>query len=332
MPLVSVIVPVYKVEKYIYRCVKSLINQTLKDIEIILVDDGSPDRCPEICEQFAREDKRIQVVHKTNGGLSSARNAGLEVARGKYIGFVDSDDDVELDMYEKMAGMAEKYQVDFVMADYTRVFANGKIQKVQQCIDGGLYNRERVIKSIFPRLIMQENIEYGPLLSVVMCLYRTDFLRENHLIFDEEVKWSEDNIFSAIMGYHCNSFYYLKGEALYHYYNNPGTITTSYRKGAWQVYSVMNKHLHDFFDWVTDYDFSRQLKLHMIYYASNCIGQETSLPKNQAIQGIKSILNSKQLKNAFKDFKMPQVPIKLKLQLYLMKWRKSKWLYQIKIR
>ena len=331
VPLVSVIVPVYKVEKYIYRCVESLVNQTLKDIEIILVDDGSPDNCPAICDELARSDPRIKVVHKRNGGLGSARNAGMAIASGKHLGFVDSDDDIEFDMYEKLVAIAEQYQVDFVMADYIRVFANGKIQKVQQCIDGGLYNRERIIKSIFTRLIMQETIEYGPLLSVVMCLYRTDFLKENHLTFDEEVKWSEDNIFSAIMGYHCNSFYYLKGEVLYHYYNNPGTITTSYRKGAWQVYSVI-EHLHDFFDRVTDYDFSRQLKLHMIYYASNCIGQETSQPKNQAIQGIESILNSKQLKNAFKDFKMPQVPIKLKLQLYLMKWRKSRLLYQLKVR
>ena len=146
MPIVSIIVPVYKVEKYIHRCVESLVNQTLRDIEIILVDDGSPDHCPEICEQLAKKDNRIKVVHKTNGGLSSARNAGMEVACGKYIGFVDSDDELELDMYEKMVAKAEEYRVDFVMADYIRIFANGKIQKVQQCIDGGLYNRERIIK------------------------------------------------------------------------------------------------------------------------------------------------------------------------------------------
>ena len=332
MPIVSIIVPVYKVEKYIHRCVESLVNQTLRDIEIILVDDGSPDHCPEICEQLAKKDNRIKVVHKTNGGLSSARNAGMEVACGKYIGFVDSDDELELDMYEKMVAKAEEYRVDFVMADYIRIFANGKIQKVQQCIDGGLYNRERVIKDIFPMLIMKENIDYGPFLSVVVCLYRNSFLKENNLVFDEEVKWSEDNIFSAIMGYYCTCFYYMKGSALYHYYNNQGSITTSYREGSWDVYSVMNEHLHAFFDTVTDYDFSRQLKLHIIYYASNCIGQETSLPKKQAIRGIEKILDSKQLKNAFKNFKMPQVSIKLKIQLYLMKWRKSKWLYQIRIR
>ena len=99
MPLVSIVVPVYKVEKYLERCVKSLLCQTLHDIEIILVDDGSPDRCPQICDEYASRDERIKVVHKRNGGLSSARNAGLLVATGSYIGFVDSDDDVRIDMY-----------------------------------------------------------------------------------------------------------------------------------------------------------------------------------------------------------------------------------------
>ena len=99
MALVSIVVPIYKVEKYLSRCVQSLLNQTLKDIEIILVDDGSPDKCPEMCENYLKVDKRIKVVHKVNGGLSSARNAGINIATGKYIGFVDSDDSILPTMY-----------------------------------------------------------------------------------------------------------------------------------------------------------------------------------------------------------------------------------------
>ena len=101
MALVSIVVPIYKVEKYLSRCVQSLLNQTLKDIEIILVDDGSPDKCPEMCEDYLKADKRVKVVHKVNGGLSSARNAGIDVATGKYIGFVDSDDSILPTMYEE---------------------------------------------------------------------------------------------------------------------------------------------------------------------------------------------------------------------------------------
>ena len=100
MPEISIIVPVYKVEAYLDRCVNSILNQTFTDFELILVDDGSPDRCPMMCDEWAKRDDRIQVIHKKNGGLSSARNAGLDIAKGNYIGFVDSDDWIETDMYE----------------------------------------------------------------------------------------------------------------------------------------------------------------------------------------------------------------------------------------
>ena len=100
MPTISIIVPVYKVEPYINRCVQSILDQTYTDFELILVDDGSPDRCGQMCDEWATKDERIRVIHKENGGLSDARNAGLDVARGEYIGFVDSDDYIYPEMYE----------------------------------------------------------------------------------------------------------------------------------------------------------------------------------------------------------------------------------------
>ena len=101
--LFSIIVPVYKVEEYLERCVDSLLNQTMRDIEIILVDDGSPDRCPDMCDYYAQRDNRIRVIHKANGGLSDARNAGIRIARGDYIVFVDSDDYIDSDACERFA-------------------------------------------------------------------------------------------------------------------------------------------------------------------------------------------------------------------------------------
>ena len=98
-PLISVIVPVYKVEEYLNQCVESIVNQTYSNLEIILVDDGSPDNCPSMCDEWAKRDSRIRVIHKTNGGLSDARNAGMAIATGEYIGFVDSDDWIHEDMY-----------------------------------------------------------------------------------------------------------------------------------------------------------------------------------------------------------------------------------------
>ena len=115
-PLISVIVPVYNVEAYLPKCVDSILAQTYVNLEIILVEDGTKDSSGRICDEYAKKDPRIRVIHKENGGLSSARNAGMDIAKGDYFGFVDSDDWIEPDMYEKMLGLAEKYDADLVCA------------------------------------------------------------------------------------------------------------------------------------------------------------------------------------------------------------------------
>lgn len=120
---VSIIVPVYKVEKYLERCVESLLSQSMNEIEIILVDDGSPDRCGLICDKYAGRDKRIHVIHQENRGLSAARNAGIEIASGKYLMFVDSDDWVESDFCRIPYELAERYRADLVIFEYYSVNA-----------------------------------------------------------------------------------------------------------------------------------------------------------------------------------------------------------------
>ena len=118
---VSIIVPIYKVEKELDRCVRSLLGQTYKNIEIILINDGSPDSCPQLCEKYARKDRRIKVVHKENGGLSSARNRGLEVAEGQYISFVDGDDWVEPDFIEALINNLKREKADISIIGYTMI-------------------------------------------------------------------------------------------------------------------------------------------------------------------------------------------------------------------
>ncbi len=124
---ISVIVPIYKVEKYIKKCVGSILNQSYKNLEIILVDDGSPDNCPKICDELAEKDKRIVVVHKKNGGLSSARNAGIEVATGEYIAFIDSDDYIHNNMFEVMLKLIKDNNADICICNYEYVDENGNL-------------------------------------------------------------------------------------------------------------------------------------------------------------------------------------------------------------
>ncbi len=129
MPKVSIIIPVYNVEKYLQRCLDSVVNQTLKDIEIICVNDGSTDNSAIILEEFSKKDERIKIVNQKNGGLSRARNTGLEHSNGDYIGFLDSDDWIDLDYYEKLHDAAERNNCDIAFADFIR--KNEKNHKVR---------------------------------------------------------------------------------------------------------------------------------------------------------------------------------------------------------
>ncbi|MBR2140370.1 MAG: glycosyltransferase family 2 protein [Phascolarctobacterium sp.] len=121
MPKLSIIVPVYKVEQYIHKCVDSILNQTFTDFELILVDDGSPDNCGAICDEYALKDERVRVIHKENGGLSDARNFGLKDAKGEYVSFIDSDDWLDLDLYSDVLGYTDKNSLDVVCFDVYEV-------------------------------------------------------------------------------------------------------------------------------------------------------------------------------------------------------------------
>jgi len=125
-PLISIIVPVYKVEKFLDRCVNSLINQTYSNLEIILVDDGSPDNCPAMCDAWAEKDNRIKVIHKPNGGQADARNRAIEIAQGEYISFVDSDDYISLDYVEYLLGIMRENDGEIACGSYRIVFGDGE--------------------------------------------------------------------------------------------------------------------------------------------------------------------------------------------------------------
>lgn len=152
MEKISVIVPVYNVEKYIHKCVDSILNQTYQNIEVILVDDGSPDACGSICDEYAKNDSRVIVVHKENGGLSDARNAGLDIATGEYIAFVDSDDWIEPDAYEYLIKNAIRYKVKMAVGGvkvfdekYNKYRKNYDIIEIEEKVLG----KEEYIKNVF---------------------------------------------------------------------------------------------------------------------------------------------------------------------------------------
>lgn len=158
MPKISVIIPVYRVEQYLDRCLSSVCDQTFTDLEIILVDDGSPDQCPQMCDEWSRRDKRIRVIHKENGGLSAARNTGLEMAEGEYINFVDSDDWMMPDALEHLLKLCERYDADLSMAGMERT-DGGKI-KISSEYEDRMLTKDEFLRRFF-KAGTQENVQYA---------------------------------------------------------------------------------------------------------------------------------------------------------------------------
>ena len=183
--LISIIVPVYDVEKYIGRCVDSIINQTYKNLEIILVDDGSPDNCGKICDEYAKKDCRIKVLHIKNGGVSNARNVGIEASTGEYISFVDSDDVICPEMYEKLLNCALENNADIVQCHYYHLFEDGhkedmKCEKTVQKIE----NTEDARKAV-----VYNKISF----SVWAKLFKREIIGD--IRFNTALKVSEDRLF-----------------------------------------------------------------------------------------------------------------------------------------
>lgn len=147
-PLISVIVPVYDVEKYLDICIESIVNQTYENLEIILVDDGSPDNCPKMCDEWSLKDSRIHVIHKENGGLSSARNAALDICRGEYISFVDSDDYIHVDMYQIMMDDMIKTNADVVKCS-RYICKNSDIFRRPSVSEAKSYNQKEILDCYF---------------------------------------------------------------------------------------------------------------------------------------------------------------------------------------
>lgn len=152
--LISIIIPVYKVEKYLEKCIESVLKQTYTNLQIILVDDGSPDNCGKICDEYAKRDSRIDVIHKVNGGLSEARNVGISKAKGRYIGFVDSDDYIKENMYEILLNLIKKYDADVSICNlYDVIDGNEYIRNKENGIRE--YSRLDILKEV----LLDKNIQ-----------------------------------------------------------------------------------------------------------------------------------------------------------------------------
>lgn len=232
-PKVSIIVPIYNVEQYLDRCMTTILNQTLKDIEIIMVDDGSPDNCPAMCNEYAKKDPRIKVIHKKNGGLGYARNSGMEVATGEYVAFVDSDDFVDVKMYETLYNKAKSMYLDTCYCSVNRYRSDGVTKDITRYHNEAYFtNREQVDKFLFGML---EGAGRYVDMSVWKAIYSREVINNNNITFVCEKDIASEDIFFHVdylsqakkVGYLPNPMYY--------YFVNTNSITTNYSERSFNA-------------------------------------------------------------------------------------------------
>lgn len=217
--LISVIVPVYKVESYLDRCVDSIANQTYRNLEIILVDDGSPDRCPEICDEWAQRDERVKVIHKTNGGVSSARNKGMESADGVWVSFVDADDYLPKTAFEDLMACYQKYDADLVCGSFRMMNTRNRI------IDKRYQGRVIVREAFGENLSFLVN-ELHP--ACWAKLYDLRIIREHAVEFPLNIPSSEDAIFNYRYLCHCASVCTTAQNVYAYDFTRPGSAVKKY--------------------------------------------------------------------------------------------------------
>ena len=230
MKLISIIIPVYKVEIYIRKCLDSVLNQTYRNIEIILIDDGSPDSSGQICDEYAKTDSRIKVIHKKNEGVANARITGFNYSNGELITFIDSDDYVDSHYIEKLIAPFEKYDIDLSTCEYYEE-REGVIKHPKRTVHGYL-SRKDIDQMLASQYLFDPKLGYAGLpIFLVTKLIKRKFVGEA-LKKGIGLWWGEDQIASFYIFTSINAMYALQ-EPLYYYVQHEGQVTKSYKSSLW---------------------------------------------------------------------------------------------------
>ena len=261
--MISIIVPVYNVEKYLRKCIDSILSQTYSDFELLLIDDGSKDASGKFCDEYALKDSRIRVFHKENGGVSSARNLGIEQAKGEWITFIDSD--------------------DWVDADYLANFTMDSDLCVQGNIVNGhkyIYEEKRFVQDIAANYLVNNYI-YGPYCK----LFKTDIVRSNNVSFDQNLSYGEDILFCINYALNCSSMKVVSMSGYHYEMYHDGCLTMASRDYV-QIYNMYLKHLQMFEKCLCTVHYGRKLMRRYTFLAFSELieGHYEFLMKNQEYQ------------------------------------------------
>lgn len=322
-PLISIIVPVYNVEKYLEKCLDALIGQTLKNIEIICVNDGSTDNCGEILNKYSQRDSRIIIVNQENQGLSAARNTGMRYVSGKYIMFVDSDDWIETETCETVFNTAESFNADLVFWSYTREYGDSSKDKLMFWEDEEVFEEEQVKNQLHRRIcgLLGDELahpDYANALETAWGkLYLAERLLKNGISFvDTKEIGTEDALFNLYALGYIKKAVYIKKCFNHYRKDNDTSLTKTYKQNLyaqWQhLFDLMQEYIAEN-NFTSDYQsaLNNRIALSIVGLGLNIMSCDCSAVKK--IKMIKEIIKSERYKKAYKDLCFTYFPVHWKL-------------------
>lgn len=334
-PLVSIIVPTYNVEKYCRTCFDSLINQTLDNIEIILIDDGSTDTSGAICDEYAEKDSRIKVIHQANRGLGLSRNSGLEEACGEYVGFVDSDDCVSKDMFRTLYENARRFESDISYCNYIKFVDEDELPQAcfsenkTKCLEGERNIQQYMLDRVG---LPPENKEDGRFGASVCCgIFMLKKLRELGVCFVSEREFiAEDMIFDIDVIPHCERIVHSNAE-LYYYRYNPQSLTTVYKEDRFEKNVKLYHAMYDRLvaSGYAEEELFNPMSRYLLTTSRIAIIQEAKFVKEngrkKAISNIKNICKKDEVLIVLDKYRYKLLPMKYRITCFLMKmkWAQS---------
>lgn len=330
--MISVIVPVYNVEKYLRKCLNSLLKQTYKNLEIVVIDDGSTDSSGSICDEYAEKYDSFFVIHKENAGLGMARNTGLEYITGEYVVFLDADDYIEPTFIEVLYRNLINYKVDMCKGGFLRVTDHKEIVSIRK-FNNEIFEGKKAREELLPRMIGSSPSRHD---SIEMCvwgaIYNASIIKKYDLKFPSERKLiSEDLVFNIDFMQHADGACTIS-ETEYNYRINPESLSMSYRIDRFEAsryfYLEMKKKLAGY-----GYDKTIILRLDRMFfiYLRMCIAQEKKRSSKKtgkkSIRKIREICNDSIVRQAIKEYPVERLDFKQKLFLKMISLKMAKSLY-----
>lgn len=330
--LISIIVPIYNMSKYLDRCMESLLKQTYTNIEIIMVDDGSPDDCGSKCDDYASRDRRIKVIHKQNAGLGMARNSGLDIANGKYVAFIDSDDYVDIEMIEKLYHRLQNTKADTCFCRYYNVTAEKMNILAPEIYKKNNYQQDE-IKEILLGMIGSLPEEPGDVeigMSVWKGLYSLDIINKSKIRFQSERKYISEDIIFHIEYLQKAQKVVVEETPNYYYCDNGGSLTKSYKANRFEMEKILFQKVINELDKIfQEEEYNQRLFKSFLGRVRRCISQEVNDNSNRknVRKNIKQICEDQLVQSVIEKFDDKNLQVTKRMVNFFMKYKMVLALY-----